>query len=134
MTLTYLTSQILNIGSHNGDSQLVQINTSPVSGLEVPTLPVPSDIKTITPSQLTLLATKGGAKGKGRVTNMDVDDDVGSGRRKKEGRGVIVLGKGSYLSVLDVFKNLAPIVDAALVDTDGSGQVSLTHIVPSFQP
>jgi DNA damage-binding protein 1 len=35
-----------------------------------------------------------------------------------------VLGKGSYLSVLEAFKNIAPIVDAALVDTDGSDQVS----------
>src|ERR1700720_2415865 len=110
MTLTYLASQILYLGSHYGDSQLIRINTSPVSGFEAPTLPVSSDIKTITPSQLTLLATKGVAKGKGRLLDMDVDDQGDEGRIRgmiKEGRGMIVLGKGSYLSVLETFKNLA---------------------------
>jgi len=63
-------------------------------------------------------------KGKERALEMDVDA-VGDSSTKKEGRGLIVLGKGSYLSVLEVFKNIAPIVDAALVDTDGSGQVSI---------
>lgn len=43
----------------------------------------------------------------------------------KEGRGTIILGKGSYLSVLDTWKNIAPIMDGVLVDTDGSGQVTL---------
>ena|ERR1700691_3585479 len=126
MTLTYLTSQILYLGSHQGDSQLIRINNSPVSGLEVPTLPVPSDISTITPSQLTSLATKG----KGRAVDMDVDEGGmrGAGRKEKEGRGVIVLGKGSYLSVLETFKNLAPILDAVLVD-NGTAQVSLTLIL-----
>jgi hypothetical protein len=52
----------------------------------------------------------------------------GAGRKEKEGRGVIVLGKGSYLSVLETFKNLAPILDAVLVD-NGTAQVSLTLIL-----
>ena len=91
----------------------------------MPTLPVPSDITTITPSQLTSLTTKGKRKGKGkeRVLRIDAEGDYGGGT-KKEGRGIIVLGKGSYLSILEAFKNIAPIVDAALVDTDGSDQVS----------
>jgi hypothetical protein len=78
-----------------------------------------------------MLATKisGKGKGKGRAVEMEVDDDDdnpngGGARKEKEGRGVIVLGKGSYLSVFDTFRNVAPIMDAILVDTDGSGQVS----------
>ena len=134
-TLTYLTSQVLYLGSHYGDSQLVRINISPISALEVPTLAVSKDISTITPSQLTSLATKANArgKGKGRVMDMDVDEEVDEGK-EKEGRGAIVLGKGSYLSVLETFKNLAPIVDATLVDTDRSGQVSIilmSSLLPS---
>lgn len=40
-----------------------------------------------------------------------------------EEKGIIVMSQGSYLSVLDSWKNIAPIMDAALVDLDGSGQV-----------
>lgn len=40
-----------------------------------------------------------------------------------EEKGMVVLGQGNYLSVMDSWKNIAPIMDAALVDLDGSGQV-----------
>lgn len=43
----------------------------------------------------------------------------------RDGQGLIILDKGNYLKVLDTWKNIGPILDAALVDTDGSGQVSL---------
>lgn len=56
----------------------------------------------------------------------DAEEGVGGTRKEREGRGLVVLGKGSYLSVLETFKNIAPILDAALVDTDGSGQVSIS--------
>lgn len=97
-----------------------------MSALTSPTLPVPQDITTITPAQLTSLVTSGQGKGKGRAADVDVDMyDEGQTKKEKEGRGVIVLGQGSYLSTVQTFKNIAPIVDAALVDMDGSGQVSL---------
>jgi DNA damage-binding protein 1 len=64
-------------------------------------------------------------KGKEKALEMDVDAVGDMSGTKKEDGGLIVLGKGSYLSVLEVFKNIAPIVDAALVDTDSSGQVSI---------
>lgn len=120
-TLTYLTSQVFFLGSHYGDSHLLCINPSPVSALTLDTLPISPDIATITPSKLTMSVTSGNDKGKGRA--IDVSEDA-SRKKNKEGRGVIVLGKGSYLSTLQTFKNLAPIMDAAFVDTDGSGQVS----------
>lgn len=45
----------------------------------------------------------------------------------------IVLDKssvdGSYIDVVDSFKNIAPIMDAVLADTDGSGQVRKHHLV-----
>jgi DNA damage-binding protein 1 len=73
---------------------------------------------------------KANRKGKGKERALEMDVDVGdSSGTKKEGRGLIVLEKGSYLSVLEVFKNIAPIVDAALVDTDGSGQVSIFSLL-----
>lgn len=41
----------------------------------------------------------------------------------KEGK--IVRTKGTFLEVLQTYDNIAPILDAALADIDGSGQVSL---------
>ncbi|EGN98024.1 hypothetical protein SERLA73DRAFT_109335 [Serpula lacrymans var. lacrymans S7.3] len=101
-TLTYLTSQVLYVGSHFGDSQLLRINTTPVQSLESPTLPVPSDINTTTSSSLA-------AKGK-----MEESSDRSG--------GCIINGRGSFLSVIESYKNIAPIIDAALVDVDNSGQ------------
>ncbi|KAF7975350.1 hypothetical protein HWV62_9805 [Athelia sp. TMB] len=112
-TISYLTSQIAYIGSHFGDSQVIRIHAAPASAFDSPTLPVPPEIPTITPSQLTELFTSG--KGKSKAVN---GEDI----REKEGRGVIVLGKGTYLSTIQSFKNIAPIMDAALVDVDRSGQ------------
>ncbi len=37
--------------------------------------------------------------------------------------GRIINGKGSYVEVLDSYRNLAPILDAVSADTDDSGQV-----------
>ena len=80
---------------------------------------MPPEIPTITPSQLTELFTSG--KGKSKAVS-------GENIREKEGRGVIVVGKGTYLSTIQSFKNIAPIMDAALVDVDRSGQVSLMRL------
>jgi DNA damage-binding protein 1 len=51
----------------------------------------------------------------------------------KEEKGVIVLGQGSYLSVVDSWKNIAPIMDAVLVDLDGSGQVHFESLFTDAQ-
>lgn len=112
MTLTYLTSQILFVGSHHGDSQVIQISQKPVTALDLPTLPVPSDIPTISISDFDVQYSR---KGKGKCS-----DET----EFREGRGLIVLDKGSFLKVLDTWKNIGPVLDAALVDADNSGQAS----------
>ncbi|KAL4064854.1 CPSF A subunit region-domain-containing protein [Scleroderma yunnanense] len=100
-TLTYLTNQVVYLGSHFGESQLLRINPFVVSNSNSFTLPVPPSIQTINPKEL-------GATRKWRA------DDVFE--------GLVVNGFGSYLDELESFNNLAPIVDALLVDIDGTGQ------------
>ena len=59
-------------------------------------------------------------KGKGRAVlqdDMDIDGDIDCSK------GRIVEPVGSFIKILESFKNIAPIMDAILVDTDGSGQV-----------
>jgi len=102
-TLTYLSNHVFYLGSHFGNSQLLQISTTPSSSLDTTTLPVSQATLTISPNALNSLV-------------------VGQGRNG--GQGYVVVGKGSYLTELESFNNLAPILDAILVDTDGSGQVS----------
>lgn len=102
MTLTYLANQVVYLGSHFGDSQLLQISPFPVSSPDCPTLPIPASIRTIKPKDL-------GTMAKNR-------NDDGT-------EGIIVNGIGSHLIELESFNNLAPIVDGILVDTDNSGQV-----------
>lgn len=100
-SLTYLTNQVVYLGSHYSDSQLLRISQTPVSSLDVPTLPVPSSVPTIRPSEIS-------AAGKRRATNV--------------AEGVVVNGLGSHLAELERFTNLAPTVDAVLVDFDNTGQ------------
>ncbi|KAJ7164666.1 CPSF A subunit region-domain-containing protein [Mycena crocata] len=104
-TLTYLDNQILYVGSHAGDSQLVQISTTPLSSSDEATLPIPLDIKTVSPARL----VPPSAKGKGREDHAEAFRDC------------VLEVKGSYVRVIETFKNIAPILDAALVDTDNSG-------------
>jgi DNA damage-binding protein 1 len=49
---------------------------------------------------------------------MDVDNES-----EMTKNGYILGTRGSYLSVLDTQKNIAPIMDAVLVDIEGTGQV-----------
>lgn len=51
---------------------------------------------------------------------MDIDDPSDSDLSK--GRVVEVMG--SFITVLDSYKNIAPIMDAVLVDIDGVGEVT----------
>lgn len=52
----------------------------------------------------------------------DVDMDGVEDRRPGKG-GKVVRLKGTYIEVLDRFRNIAPILDAVMADTDQSGQV-----------
>ncbi|KAH0586144.1 hypothetical protein H2248_007410 [Termitomyces sp. 'cryptogamus'] len=110
-SLTYLTSQTIYLGSHLGDSQLLQVSPTPVSSLSSPTLPIPSDVRTVTTARLSRPSSK---KGKSRA--VDAEDDL------NPTKGTVINSKGSFITVLDTFRNIAPIVDAILVDTDGSGE------------
>ncbi|KAJ7645598.1 mono-functional DNA-alkylating methyl methanesulfonate N-term-domain-containing protein [Mycena polygramma] len=102
-TLTYLANQILYVGSHAGDSQLVQISSTPLSSSdENPTLPIPPEIETVAAARL----APPSAKGKGSAETL---------------RDCVLDVKGSFLRVIETFKNIAPIMDATLVDTDNSG-------------
>ncbi|KAF7365431.1 CPSF-A domain-containing protein [Mycena venus] len=105
-TLSYLANQVLYVGSHAGDSQLVQISSTPLSSSdETPTLPIPAEIDTVPAARL----APPSAKGKDRE---EVAEPL---------RDCVLDVKGSYLRVIDTFKNVAPILDATLVDTDNSG-------------
>ncbi|KAJ7202805.1 mono-functional DNA-alkylating methyl methanesulfonate N-term-domain-containing protein [Mycena pura] len=102
-TLTYLTNQILYVGSHAGDSQLLQISS--MSSGEA-TLPIPLPIETVPAARL---APPPSDKGKGR------EEDI------EPLRDCVLHVEGTHLRVLESFKNIAPILDATLVDTDNSG-------------
>jgi len=115
MTLTYLTNQKLFIGSHLGNSQLLHISQTPTSSLTLPTLPIPTEIPTVRAAELSKRASSG--KGKEKETSLD-DDETWN-----VSKGAVVDTMGSFVNVLDTFTNIAPIMDAALVDMDGSGQV-----------
>ncbi|GLB38302.1 putative CPSF A subunit region [Lyophyllum shimeji] len=110
-TLTYLTNQSLYVGSHLGDPQIVQISPTPRSSLTAPTLSIPPEIKTISPAWLDRAST---GKGKAREINNTEDRDPT--------KGAVVESMGSYVNVLESFKNIAPNHDAVLVDIDGSGE------------
>ncbi|KAF5360619.1 hypothetical protein D9756_004828 [Leucocoprinus leucothites] len=122
-SLTYLTNQIFYVGSHMGDSQLVQLTPVPSAFVDRSTLPISSDIHTVQSTSFEASASK---KGKGRAISptfdMDVDDETGD----PQDSGNIVATKGSYVTVLEQFKNIAPIVDACLVDLDGGQRQIVT--------
>ncbi|KAK2459647.1 hypothetical protein APHAL10511_008292 [Amanita phalloides] len=116
-TLTYLTSQVIYVGSHLGDSQVIEISATPISSSKTPTLPVPPEIKTVHPNALISSRKKGKSRQDPDENVMDVDTE------SESTKGGYILGtEGSYLSVLDVQKNIAPIIDALLLDIDGTGQ------------
>lgn len=104
--LSYLDSQVLFIGSHLGDSQVVRIHTSPISNISTPTLPIPADISTV---QLSSFSTSNKGKGRAWVT-------------EREWEGRVLALNGTFIEVLDTWQNVGPILDAVLTDTDGSGQ------------
>ncbi|KAG6903292.1 hypothetical protein C0995_000187 [Termitomyces sp. Mi166 len=110
-SLTYLTSQTIYVGSHLGDSQLLQLSPTPVSSFSTSTLPIPADVKTVTSARLSH------SSGKGKARAIDDEDDS-----LDPTKGIVIKSEGSFITVLDTFTNISPIVDAILVDTDGSGE------------
>ncbi|KIM43302.1 hypothetical protein M413DRAFT_444121 [Hebeloma cylindrosporum] len=116
-TMTYLTHQTFYLGSHLGDSQLLQLSQTPNSQNSPPALTMPVEIRTVSPGSL---MTKSSTKGKGRAILQDDDMDIDGDIDCSKGR--IVEPDGSFIKVLENFKNIAPIMDAILVDVDGSGQ------------
>ncbi|CAA7261433.1 unnamed protein product [Cyclocybe aegerita] len=117
-TLTYLTNQIVYLGSHLGDSQLLQISQSATSGQESPLLVMPPETKTVSPGSLSNVPSKKGKEKAPTQDDMEVDDD----HADEYSKGRVVDPEGSFISVLESYKSIAPIMDAVLVDTDGSGQ------------
>lgn len=54
----------------------------------------------------------------------DEDADMEGIEDKRPGKGgKVVALKGAHLEVLDRYRNIAPILDAVMADTDNSGQV-----------
>ena len=63
---------------------------------------------------------------------MDVDDPQVIGGNFSKGR--VVEAVGSFITVLDSYKNIAPIMDAILVDTDGTDDVApFSFFFPSLR-
>ena len=116
-TLSYLSSQVLYLGSLTGDSQLLRICPSPHNDINSDTLPIPSGISTISSSAL----------GAPRAESPDDDYDMRDVMDTRETRGgKVVKNKGNHIEVLASFKNIAPILDAVLADPDESGQVRIS--------
>lgn len=110
-------NQVLYVGSHVGDAQIVNVYGSPQTAVDEDTLPIPAGIPTHS----------------ARDINDDEDVDMDEEPMdKREGRGKIISSKGSYLEVLESHSNLAPIIDAALADLDESGQVPLCGFRPAY--
>ncbi|EKM59045.1 uncharacterized protein PHACADRAFT_181065 [Phanerochaete carnosa HHB-10118-sp] len=112
-TLSYLSSQVLYVGSVLGNSQLLRISPSPVGDIDSDTLPIPGGIHTIKPAELSTL----------RAESPDEDYDMRDAFDTPEGRGgKIVNCKGRFIEELTQYANIAPIVDAVMADPDESGQ------------
>ncbi|KAI0766387.1 CPSF A subunit region-domain-containing protein [Trametes elegans] len=110
-TLTYLSSQVLYVGSHFGDSQLLRIHPAPIANASSDTLLIPPGLSSISPYAL----ASASGKGKARASEYDIDEST-----TREGR--IINAKGSFVEVLRSYDNIAPVSDAVLADIDGSGQ------------
>jgi len=106
------------LGSHLGDSQLFKISDSYVSSDDLPALVVPIGVKTVSAGSLAGVSSKKG-KEKAHDTDMVVDEEAS----KSYFGGRIVDTTKSFITVLETYKNIAPILDAILVDTDNSKQV-----------
>lgn len=114
------------MGSHTGDSQVLRIHATAQSDLDQDTLRIPSNIPII--SSISLQEDP-------RSSSAFEDEDVGmdGAEDRRPGKsGKIIALKGTYIEILDRLRNLAPIHDAVMADTDGSGQVGNARSLPAF--
>ncbi len=110
------------VGSHSGNSQLLQISQTPVSP-DLSDLSVPLEVKTVSQVEnLTYSSVKKGKQKPPSEEDMDVDEN-GSDSDYRGGR--VISPKGRFITVLETYKNIAPIMDAVLVDPDKSGQARI---------
>ncbi|KAF9053599.1 hypothetical protein BDZ89DRAFT_1056185 [Hymenopellis radicata] len=125
-TLTYITNQVFYVGSSAGDSKLVKISTT-IKDDSV-AVPLPDGFSAITEDMLS--------------QDQDLDPDA------REDKGRVVTSAGSFLEVVQTFKNLSPIKDAVLVDLpnsrhkqlvtcsgrDNTGSLNVVRMGTEFQP
>jgi DNA damage-binding protein 1 len=104
-TITYLTTQIVYLGSHLGDSQLLRIHSSPADSAHNHIISISPDIPVIAPSRI-------------NTAILQDDDEFDTGTSN----GQVIESTGTYVTVLQTFKNIAPIADAVLADLNGNGQ------------
>ncbi|KAL0569702.1 hypothetical protein V5O48_012262 [Marasmius crinis-equi] len=112
-TISYLANQAVFIGSHFGSSQVVKIHLQSTSSDNDPTLEIPSTVKAVEKSLLE-------KDREPRIDEVDEEEEEEEHDGYKKGR--VIYNRGTYLTVLQTFKNIAPILDAVLADTDNSGQ------------
>ena len=91
-----------------------------MSTQEVPSISIPPEIRTCSSGSLFASSPKKG-KEKALLQNNDMDVDEPIDGIFSNGR--VVEAMGSFITVLDSYKNIAPIMDAVLVDTDGTDEV-----------
>ncbi|THH31175.1 hypothetical protein EUX98_g3000 [Antrodiella citrinella] len=104
-SLAYLSNQVVFVGSHLGPSQLLRIHQEIVGTSSGDTLPIPSGVAAVL-----------------SLSNPDGDDDDEGPIDNRKPKGIIIRNKGNHVEVLDTYRNIAPIMDAVLADTESSGQ------------
>ena len=99
----------------------MRIHPTPQGELGQDTLSIASNISTVAPASL-------GQDYQGSSSqdeeDMEMDAEAVHDKRSAKG-GTILRLKGTYVEVIDRYRNLAPILDAVVADTDDSGQVSV---------
>ncbi|KAJ8080825.1 hypothetical protein PM082_017660 [Marasmius tenuissimus] len=109
-TISYLDNQAVFIGSHFGDSQVVKIHPQSASNDTKSALEIPLSVRTVTKSTLD------------KDADRDIEESDGADEDGGFKKGRVIDAQGTYLTVLHTFKNIAPVLDAALVDVDNTGQ------------
>ncbi|TCD64528.1 hypothetical protein EIP91_003995 [Steccherinum ochraceum] len=106
-SITYLSNQVLYVGSHLGPAQLVRMHQEIIDSPEDDTLPIPSGFSTAT-----------------SLSSPAAEDESGDGHiDNRRANGIIIRSKGNHLEILDTYRNIAPIMDAVLADPESSGQI-----------
>jgi DNA damage-binding protein 1 len=115
-----LDSQYIFVGSHFGDSQLLRLHPTSFNKAELPTLPIPAEIVTVNPADLSSNSALSKGKGKARAISPD------AGLVGSKARGRIINSKGNLLEVVERYANVAPAVSAALIKSNGGQSEIIT--------